>query len=52
MIKMAEKSFVRDEKGFAEECRVALEKSWGSSIPMPKSKVKKDLNKKFHTHLL
>jgi hypothetical protein len=52
MMKMTEKSFVRDEKEFAEECRVALEKSWGSSIPMPKSKVKKESNKKFHSRPL
>jgi len=34
-------SKINNEKSFAETCRLALEKSYGTQIPMPKSLAKK-----------
>jgi hypothetical protein len=33
---MAQKAYTKSQKAFAEKCRIALEKSWGEKVPMPK----------------
>jgi hypothetical protein len=38
---MTEKSDIENKNDFSEKCRTALERSWGITIPTPKTLLKK-----------